>query len=422
MADDPLGALLRFSAEGLFGKRRVEVEMSGEGITILTGANGTGKSTVLRAINAISAGDLRSFTELPLQSATLAFPKRKRIHVEKTPAGVTIALTGERTFEWKKKRRAPDRLSLVYSSSGGVFEIADPADPPSGRDREALPEWVNSLGRRFPVLYVTDQRLVVETATPRARQRQSGLVAIGDVADRTTTRAAVDDAAKDVASRIERAHSEYGLLSQRIDRDFADRLVTAMESDKAVSESQLRRLVARVEDRRNALQHVGLLPSDVGESKVVERRIDDRNVRAVVAAVHDDTLKKLAPLEELRLPLTLFLDFLNRHYAPRKRVLVDQEKGFIVVTEDGAEVPPAKLSSGEQQILVLAHHVLFRAQRGTTVLIDEPELSLHVTWQDTLLDDLRLMAEPRELAFLMATHSPTLLGGRKSVRRSLDFV
>jgi len=39
------------------------------------------------------------------------------------------------------------------------------------------------------------------------------------------------------------------------------------------------------------------------------------------------------------------------------------------------------LSSGEQQEVVMLYELLFCVQPGTLVLIDEPELSLHVVWQ-----------------------------------------
>lgn len=83
---------------------------------------------------------------------------------------------------------------------------------------------------------------------------------------------------------------------------------------------------------------------------------------------------------------------------------------------------PSGLSSGEQQILVLAYEVLFRSESQTLVLIDEPELSLHVLWQDTFVEDLTRMGRVRSLQFILATHSPSLIGGRDDLKRSLDLM
>lgn len=76
--------------------------------------------------------------------------------------------------------------------------------------------------------------------------------------------------------------------------------------------------------------------------------------------------------------------------------------------DEGDPIKESQLSSGEQQLLVLAYEILFRAHEGTLVIIDEPEISLHVMWQDTLVKDLVTMGEPAKLQFLMATHSPVI--------------
>jgi ABC-type glutathione transport system ATPase component len=82
--------------------------------------------------------------------------------------------------------------------------------------------------------------------------------------------------------------------------------------------------------------------------------------------------------------------------------------GFVVEVETDREmqqmVGPSQLSSGEQQILVLAYEVLFRPEPETLVLIDEPELSLHVLRQDSFVDDLTRMGSARNLQFMLATH------------------
>ncbi len=71
-------------------------------------------------------------------------------------------------------------------------------------------------------------------------------------------------------------------------------------------------------------------------------------------------------------------------------------------------------------MLVLAYEILFETPRGTLLLIDEPEISLHVGWQRTFVDDIAAMGRPRGISFLLASHSPSLIGGREELKRSLD--
>jgi predicted ATPase len=66
-----------------------------------------------------------------------------------------------------------------------------------------------------------------------------------------------------------------------------------------------------------------------------------------------------------------------------------------------------KLSSGEKQIIVMLAQLIFGKKRQIFI-IDEPELSLHLGWQELFVNSL-LEASPNT-QFIMATHSPTIIG------------
>lgn len=66
-----------------------------------------------------------------------------------------------------------------------------------------------------------------------------------------------------------------------------------------------------------------------------------------------------------------------------------------------------KLSSGEKQIIVMLAQLIFGKKRQIFI-IDEPELSLHLGWQELFVNSL-LEASPKT-QFIMATHSPTIIG------------
>lgn len=71
------------------------------------------------------------------------------------------------------------------------------------------------------------------------------------------------------------------------------------------------------------------------------------------------------------------------------------------------------LSSGEQQVLLLFAKIMASAGPGKVLLIDEPEVSLHVGWQQLLPSLFSLMAERLQTRFVIATHSPTLVANAK---------
>ncbi|MFB4390538.1 MULTISPECIES: AAA family ATPase [unclassified Pseudomonas] len=68
-----------------------------------------------------------------------------------------------------------------------------------------------------------------------------------------------------------------------------------------------------------------------------------------------------------------------------------------------------QLSSGEQQVLLLLGKLVASAAPGSMLLIDEPEISLHVHWQQLLPSLFSRIAELTDTQLLIATHSPTLV-------------
>ncbi|MFM2438083.1 MAG: hypothetical protein RLZ55_900, partial [Actinomycetota bacterium] len=78
----------------------------------------------------------------------------------------------------------------------------------------------------------------------------------------------------------------------------------------------------------------------------------------------------------------------------------------------GYELAPTALSSGEQHQLLLLYRMIFRDSGRRLFLIDEPEISLHVGWQEEFVADLVEIAGVNDSQFLLATHSPLIIGER----------
>ena len=78
-----------------------------------------------------------------------------------------------------------------------------------------------------------------------------------------------------------------------------------------------------------------------------------------------------------------------------KRIIFDQA-GILRFTLEKAQEEPQKqhsvfsLSSGEIQLIVILTHLYFNpeVERANVFIIDEPELSLHVQWQEKFVDGI----------------------------------
>ena len=121
-------------------------------------------------------------------------------------------------------------------------------------------------------------------------------------------------------------------------------------------------------------------------------------------------------LEKINLYLTT-LNFFLKDSA--KQLLFKEDTSelcFNTLDKKGEKVTEFKdikfLSSGEQQILILFSYLAFNSQDGKLFIIDEPELSLHVKWQEDFLKYLEIIT-PKSTQVILATHSPILVGNKK---------
>jgi predicted ATP-binding protein involved in virulence len=123
-----------------------------------------------------------------------------------------------------------------------------------------------------------------------------------------------------------------------------------------------------------------------------------------------DAEKKLGSFDDVFAKIDLFKKIANSLFLNKK--LTISQKGFGIITADGSQLDPTLLSSGEQHEIVLLYELLFRVRNNSIILIDEPELSLHVAWQEAFLPDLVEMAKLSKFDALIATHSPQIISDR----------
>ena len=77
------------------------------------------------------------------------------------------------------------------------------------------------------------------------------------------------------------------------------------------------------------------------------------------------------------------------------------------VLSSGKRISMYDLSSGEKQILYIMLKVLLQEKKEYIMFLDEPELSLHVDWQEVLIDKMLELNPNCQL--IISTHSPSLL-------------
>jgi predicted ATPase len=76
-------------------------------------------------------------------------------------------------------------------------------------------------------------------------------------------------------------------------------------------------------------------------------------------------------------------------------------------SQAGDTLYPYQLSSGEKQMLVILLTVLVQDGRHGVLFMDEPEVSLHIEWQQRMISLIRELNP--QVQIILTTHSPAVI-------------
>lgn len=104
----------------------------------------------------------------------------------------------------------------------------------------------------------------------------------------------------------------------------------------------------------------------------------------------------------------LFFDILDKLFADTKK-RVDRRSGTLrfISDYDNKILKVTQLSSGEKQLVYILIKILLQNNEEYIVFMDEPEISLHVDWQEHLIEVVRELNPNCQL--IIASHAPALL-------------
>jgi predicted ATP-binding protein involved in virulence len=271
--------------------------------------------------------------------------------------------------------------------------------------QKEYPDWLKKIRDSINVRFIESQRLLDISNSAK----------IGRTIRRPMTLYSVASYSEDLAENIQTKLAEYGQLSQTLDRTFPARVV---QKKASLTDDELREKIDQLERERNQLISAGLLKKDEDSNFQVRDSIDD-STRKLLSVYIDDVETKLNVFNDIYPKVELFKNIINKKYS-FKSVTIDQSKGFIFTTQEGEVLSPTDLSSGEQHELVILYELLFKVKPNTLILIDEPEMSLHISWQQEFLKDLQEITKLSGLDILMATHSPDIINDRWDLTVELE--
>ncbi|MBR2415271.1 MAG: ATP-binding protein [Bacteroidaceae bacterium] len=109
---------------------------------------------------------------------------------------------------------------------------------------------------------------------------------------------------------------------------------------------------------------------------------------------------------ELTKPKKLFQDLVDELFTATAKT-INRTSNEIFFEQYGETISPYKLSSGEKQILVIMLTALVQENKHCVMLMDEPEISLHIEWQQRLVNIIRTLNP--NVQIILCTHSPAII-------------
>jgi ABC-type cobalamin/Fe3+-siderophores transport system ATPase subunit len=387
----------RISIKGLFGYFDYEIPLWEERISILTGPNGFGKSTIINCINAFGNSNLEFFVDLNFKKIEIfSSDGSKVLCIKKMKDGLKI---NDEDFpeSWIACFSRGMNLNNPYRTSGRMQDK---------EHQKKYQSYIRQMSQVFGnVTLIKEQRLIRHVR--RSIVRSSGEErSIGSEIIET-----VKEVPYKLVKKMGEIGSEYSRVANELDSTYPERL---FRQEEKIEESEFQEKLRLMRERVGKLNSYGI--SDIQELKIKQFRPEDARALKVY---FDDFEKKYDNYTDLVERLELFVEIINKRFL-FKRVEISSNEGLIIRDKHTEkEIDLLKLSSGEKETIVLFYNLLFEISSGEILLIDEPEISLHIAWQRMFINDLKKIAELRNLTILVATHSPQMISGNRNIQIDL---
>lgn len=428
--------ITKITIDGLFGVFNHALPLNHDvGVTIVIGENGIGKTRILEAVHAVFAEKFQYLCNLEFEALKIYFDKGVCWEISRKFATNLITIYGkkieshanpakikpEKLFELSRPSRRANlkvnswmKTKFIYEAdlrnihikprSNIIVEDDEALGPENfffwNGDREEVkpPAWFYKGLEETKVRLIETQRIL----SPKAGKAES----YGST---------VKNCASELKEEISQAVKASADISSGLDSTYPNRLVEKLQANTDQSEaySNLNQSLGILDERRKNLSAAGLVVDELNRG-LVQIRENEGALTLVMELYIADSHKKLDPYKELAEKINLFMRIINKRFK-HKKLEINKEHGFLFRStriQKGAvyaEIDAADLSSGEQHELVLFYKLIFNSSSDDLVMVDEPELSLHISWQNQFVNDLKEVAGLKKFSALIATHSPDII-------------
>lgn len=422
----------RFFVKKLFDTFDNEILFRESRITVVVGQNGCGKTTMLHMLAAIFSKNHSQLFQYKFEYIELSvlghvlkieptdeYLEDEEVTIKSLKYYIDSQALEKRYRETNKinsltfwirlipsLRRRPGNL-LYDMRSGEVLTLAEVIDTyfddlpeEIKNDIIAIPVEVYKLISNLQIELITTDRLKKLYRDDEYRRYE------------VVQRFAVEECSNELSSNLKNVLSEYANLSQKLDEQFPSKILKALKQHNQFTEAELKENIQKIDELRKKHVNAGVLEENNDKFLNIDVNavsLDD-STAAILTIYYQDMKMKLESLNGISDRIVLFKNMIANKFSVNKEVFINKDDGIIIKQKpQNKKVALKFLSSGEQQEIVLLYNLIFKGEQEKLILIDEPEISLNVSWQREFLDDLKKIVEINGFSILVATHSPQII-------------
>jgi predicted ATP-binding protein involved in virulence len=437
--------ILKFVGKNLHGYLNLSPEFYPD-LTFLTGINGSGKTSVVRGISSLLSPSLVTLAYTIHERMELViYHNNEEITIWSEMNGDQLILGASKSDEALKINVFPEGEFNRPDQSTTILQYYEEQEA-RNHDHQVLrlihslpTPMILGIDRRSRELIQTER---VFTRPPRMRRRRENIF-------RTSLTASLEEAI-DLSERHFRVAELQRLeLTEKLREKI---ILNALKYEGASNIFTKENLPQwydsiRLEERKataaKTLADLGLPQEDVSRqldsflNKLKElmdtiptnldtEKIDFKKNPKVANALVEWTINRpqferivsildladqyVKEAQTVRMQIQGYLDAVNSFLHDANKEIQFNERGDLCVTVKQKSLEPlTSLSSGESQLVVILAHLSFNpvAKTANVFIVDEPELSLHLKWQEAFVSAIQ-KANP-DLQLILATHSPSIV-------------
>ena len=385
--------MIKMIIRDLFGTFNYDISLCEKGMSILTGANGFGKSTIIKCIKALGESDIYFFWKLKFKYFELQNEyENSTIKIEKKDDDIYINehYIDKDIIDYIRKKRTRRVLRDEIKNNADIYEI--------------MQNMKSAVGN---VEYIEEQRLV--TAKEGDRYYRSGSLnrSINMPIEIIQVVTQIPEKMDDILQQVS---LEYSRIANVLDSTFPIRL---FKENDGIDQKEFEMHMDDMQVKLRKMEEYGI----TNISKLEKIQFKEEDARAL-KVYFSDFEQKYNIYKSLIQKLDLYIGMVNERLR-FKKVCISMEKGFSVIDKDGNKIALSDLSSGEKEVLVLFFRLLFDVKDNSLLLIDEPEISLHIAWQRMFAKDIKKIMELKNLKVIIATHSVQIVNGNYDIQVDL---